>query len=98
MLKTALYVTLAMGALGTGANAFETAKYDRKIEQAAVNQVAKKMGALRESVDAETNVAVADMTQLPELDMVPTSGAWARPSRTPQPQVFFRIIAGEYGD
>jgi hypothetical protein len=103
MLKTALLTTLAVMWIGTKAFAVETPKYDRKIERAAMEQVAKKMGGLRETLEAEIKIAAADAAAaLPELDLAPTSTVLVQPNepRFPNPAKTknFRIIAGEYGD
>jgi hypothetical protein len=73
MLKTAL----AFACLGVGlthASAFETPKYDRKIERAAIAQVGKKMGALRETVDVELTVIVSELPEAEPLDREETAG------------------------
>lgn len=100
MLKTALLVTFAMTAFGTKANAYETPNYDRKIEHAAIQQVAKKMGALRETLTVETRIAEPEMAMNIDLDLGQTAGIGPQPNepRFPAPGKHknFRIIAGEY--
>ena len=101
MLKTALLTTMAVMWLGTKAFAVETQKYDRKIERAAIERVALKMGGLREALEAETKFAVADIAAAPvELDLLPTATVIVQPNepRFPLPVKTpgFRIIAGEY--
>ncbi len=103
MLKTALLTTLAMMWLGTKAFAVETPKYDLKIERAAVERVASKMGGLRETLEIEIKIALADAASVPpKLDLAPTSTVLVQPNepRFPRPVEIknFRIIAGEYGD
>ena len=97
MLKTAMLTTLAMMWLGTKAFALETPKYDRKIERAAMERVALKMGGLRETLDVEIKVAAAAPL---ELDLSPTATVLVQPNepRFPRPVEVksFRIIAGEY--
>ena len=96
MLKTALLTTLAMMWLGTKAFAVEKPEFDRKIERAAMERVALKMGGLRESLDAETKAAAVP----PILDPAPTAGVLVQPNepRFPRPAHVknFTIIAGEY--
>jgi hypothetical protein len=101
MLKTAL-LTLGFCVLGSGAFAVETPKYDRKIERAAIDRAAAKMGSLRETLAEEIKVATADLAALPvELDLAPTATVFGQPNepRFPEPVELknFRIIAGEYG-
>jgi hypothetical protein len=73
MLKTATaLLCLCVGS--TGALAFETPKYDRKIERAAIAQVGKKMGALRETVDVELPVIVTELQEAQPLDAQETAG------------------------
>jgi hypothetical protein len=100
MLKTAI-LTLGFCVLGSGAFAAETPKYDRKIERAAMERVALKMGGLRATLDVEIRVAEADIAALPvELDLAPTATVFVQPNepRFPRPAEVknFRIIAGEY--
>jgi hypothetical protein len=100
MLKTAV-MTLGFCVLGSGASAVETPKYDRKIERAAMERVALKMGSLRETLEVEIKVAVADVAALPiKLDPTPTATVLVQPNepRFPKPAEVknFRIIAGEY--
>jgi hypothetical protein len=100
MLKTAI-LTLGFCALGSGALAVETPKFDRKIERAAIERVAAKMGGLRETLAEEIKVAAADIAALPvELDLAPTATVLVQPNepRFPKPVEVknFRIIAGEY--
>jgi hypothetical protein len=101
MLKTAM-LTLGFCALGSSALAIETPKYDRKIERAAMERVASKMGGLRETLEVEIKFAVADVAALPvKLDLTPTAAVNVQPNepRFPKPAEVknFRIIAGEYG-
>jgi hypothetical protein len=103
MLKTALLTTLTVMLLGTKGFAVETPKYDRKIERAAMERAASKMGGLRETLEVEIKAAAADVTAAPlELDFAPTSTVLVQPNepRFPKPAETknFRIIAGEYGD
>jgi hypothetical protein len=97
MLKTAV-LTLGLSVLGASAFAVETPNYDRKIERAAIEQVAKKLGGLRETLDIDVKVAVAALPV--ELDLPPTATVFAQPNepRFPKPAEVknFRIIAGEY--
>jgi hypothetical protein len=98
MLKTAI-LTLGICVLGSSAFAVETPKYDRKIERAAMERVALKMGGLRETLDVE--IRVADIAALPVgLDLAPTATVFVQPNepRFPRPAEVknFRIIAGEY--
>jgi hypothetical protein len=100
MLKTAM-LTLGLTALGAGALAAEMPKYDRKIERAAMERVAAKVGGLRETLDVEIKVALADVAALPiELDLAPTATVLARHGEPQQSEPVeiknFRIIAGEY--
>lgn len=97
MLKAAM-IALGVGALGTGAVALEMPTYDRKIERAAMVQVAKKMGALRETLlHPATIVDDSGMTQ---FDMQTTSGIFAQPNEprfgTPQAPKYYFILAGSY--
>ena len=96
MLKTALLTTLAVMWLGTKAFAVETPKYDRKIERAAMERVALKMGSLRETLGAEVKAAALPL----KLDPTPTAGVLVQPNepRFPKPAHVrnFTIIAGEY--
>ena len=88
MLKTALLTTLAVTWMGTKAFAIETPKYDRKIERAAIERVARKMGGLRETLDVEVKIAAADTAALPlELDQTPTATVFIQPNepRFPRP-------------
>jgi hypothetical protein len=101
MLKTALLTTLAAMWLGTKAFAVETPKYDRKIERAAIERVAAKLGGLRETLDAGVKFAAADVAPLPlKLDLTPTATVLVQPNepRFPRPARarHFTIIAGEY--
>jgi hypothetical protein len=100
MLKTAI-MTLGICVLGSSAFAVETPKYDRKIERAAMERVALKMGGLRETLEVEIKYAVADVAVLPvKLDLTPTATVFVQPNepRFPRPAQVknFRIIAGEY--
>jgi hypothetical protein len=100
MLKTAI-MTLGICVLASSALAVETPKYDLKIERAAIERVALKMGGLRETLDVEIKVAVADVAALPIiLDLTPTATVLVQPNepRFPKPAEVknFRIIAGEY--
>jgi hypothetical protein len=103
MLKTAL-LTLGFCVVGTGAFAIETPKYDRKIERAAMEQVARKMGDLRETLVVEARIAEPVMalnTDLDiKLDLGQTAGIAAKPKKphlsAPKKPKNFRIIAGEY--
>ena len=102
MLKTALLTTLTVMWLGTKAFAIETPKYDRKIERAAMERVALKMGGLRETLDVEIKIAVADVAALRlKLDLTPTATVLVQPNEPRFPRSAeiknFRIIAGEYG-
>ena len=101
MLKTALLTTLAVMWLGAEAFAVEMPTYDRKIERAAIERVASKMGGLRETLEAETKLAAADMAAARvELDPLPTATVLVQPNepRFTQPVKTrgFWIIAGEY--
>ena len=101
MLKTALLTTLAMMWLGREAYAVETPKHDRKIERAAIERVAQKMGGLRETLDVEVKIAMADVAAAPAgLDLAPTATILVQPNEPrfprPAPVKFFTIIAGEY--
>lgn len=100
MLKTAL-LTIGYCAFGSSAFAIETPKYDRKIERAAMIQVARKIGGLRATFDVETKVAAADRPALPlNLDPTPTATVMVHPNapRFANQAQFknFTIIAGEY--
>jgi hypothetical protein len=100
MLKTAV-LTLGLCVLGSGACAVETPKYDRKIERAAIERAAAKMGVLRQTLEVEIKVAAADATVLPpKLDPAPTATVFVQPNepRFPKPARVknFVIIAGEY--
>lgn len=96
MLKTALALT-CLAATSLTAQAFETPKYDRKIEQAAIAQVGKKLGALREGVDAELPVTVAEIPAAPELDFDQTAGVLERaPVQGPAIPKKFWFVAGVY--
>jgi hypothetical protein len=96
MLKTALLTTLAVMWIGAKAFAAETPTYDRKIERAAMERAAAKMGGLRETLDFEIKVAALP----PKLDLTPTATVLVQPSepRSPKPGEVknFTIIAGEY--
>jgi hypothetical protein len=96
MLKTAL--TLAcFGATTVAALAFETPKFDRKIERAAIVQVGKKMGALRETLATELPVSVTEIAAQPELDTEQTAGiASAAPMQGPAMPEAFWFVAGVY--
>lgn len=98
MLKTAL-LTLGLCVLGSGAFAVEKPRYDRKIERAAIDRVAMKMGGLRETLEVEVKLAAADVA-VPQLDPAPTAGVLVQPNepRFPKPAHVrnFTIIAGEY--
>ena len=101
MLKTALLTTLAVMWLGTKAFAVEKPEFDRKIERAAMERVAMKMGVLRETLEVEFKVAAADAAAFPlNLDQTPTAGVLVQPNepRFPRPAHVknFTIIAGEY--
>jgi hypothetical protein len=101
MLKTAI-MTLGFCVLGSGALAVESPKFDHKIEQAAIERAAAKMGGLRETLEAEIKVAAADVHVSPlRLDPTPTATVFTQPNepRFPAPAEVknFRIIAGEYG-
>ena len=99
MLKTAM-LTLGLCVLGTNAFAIETPRYDRKIERAAMLQVAKKMGTLRETFTVETRIAEPEMALNLTLDPGQTGGIAAQPNEPRFPLAEkpknFRIIAGEY--
>lgn len=73
MLKTALAFACLCAGL-TSASAFEAPKYDRKIERAAIAQVGKKMGALRETMDVELPIAVTEVPETAPLDAEETAG------------------------
>jgi hypothetical protein len=96
MLKTAL--TLAcLGATSVAALAFETPKFDRKIERAAIMQVSKKMGALRETMAAELTVLVTEIPAQPELDTEQTAGiAGSASMQGPAMPKAFWFVAGVY--
>ena len=101
MLKTAVMTTLAVTWLGAKAFAVETPAYDRKIERAAMERVALKMGGLRETLEVEVKAAAADLAQLPlKLDPTPTAWVLVQPNEPrfpkPAPVKNFTIIAGEY--
>jgi hypothetical protein len=100
MLKTAV-LTLGISVVGSGAFAVETPAYDRKIERAAIERVAMKMGGLRETLDARENLAAADAAaQPPKLDPAPTATVLVQPNEPRFPKSArvknFVIIAGEY--
>jgi hypothetical protein len=99
MLKTAL-ISLGFCVVGTGAFAIETPKYDRKIERAAMEQVAKKMGDLRETIVVEAKIIEPEMALNIDLDLGQTAGIAAEPTKPllpmPEKPKNFRIIAGEY--
>ena len=100
MLKTAL--TLAcLGATTLAALAFETPKYDHKIERAAIMQVGKKMGALRETMATELPVIVTEIPAQRELDSEQTAGilvnaAQKGPMQGPAAPKAFWFVAGVY--
>jgi hypothetical protein len=96
MLKTAL--TLAcLGATSVAALAFETPKFDRKIEHAAIMQVSKKMGALRETMTAELPVLATEIPAQPELDAGQTAGIVDNaPVQGPEKRKNFWFVAGVY--
>jgi hypothetical protein len=101
MLKTAMLTTLAVMWIGTKAFAVEMPKYDRKIERAAMERVALKMGGLRATLEVAVKLAMADVAALPlNLDPTPTATVLVQPNepRFPRPEEVknFRIIAGEY--
>ena len=100
MLKTAM-LTLGLCVSGTNAFAAETPSYDRKIERAAILQVAKKMGALRETLADETRIAEPEMAMNVDIDLGQTMSIAAQPNEPRFPlhdkPKNFRIIAGEYG-
>lgn len=103
MLKTAL-LTLGFCVVGTGAFAIETPKYDRKIERAAMERVATKMGALRETIIVEAKIAEPEMALNADLDIKldlgQTAGIAAQPNElrlaAPEKPKNYRVIAGDY--
>lgn len=100
MLKTAV-LTLGLCVLGQNALAVETPKYDRKIERAAMERAARKVGALRQTLNVEIKAGTGDAADLPrQLDLEPTAGVLAQPDKSVLPEPVeiknFTIIAGEY--
>jgi hypothetical protein len=97
MLKTATaLLCLCVGS--TGALAFETPKYDRKIERAAIAQVSKKMGSLRETVDVELPVIVTELPEAEPLDAQETAAIEPQvrgPMQGPEYKAFW-YVAGVY--
>ena len=95
MLKTAILTTLLCTFLGGVAFSAEAPAYDRKIERAAIAQVAKKMGGLRESMTVDV-----PMSASADLDMAQTAGIAEQPNeprfhalQTPKN---FWFVAGVY--
>jgi hypothetical protein len=97
MLKTATAL-FCLCAVSTTALAFETPKYDRKIERAAIAQVGKKMGALRETVDVELPITVTELPEAEPLDDQETAAIEPRARGLMQGPVFkkFWFAAGVY--
>ncbi len=97
MLKTAV-ITIGISALGTGAFAVEMPKYDRKIERAAIVQVARKMGALRQTLLHPA--VIVDRSGVTPFDMQTTSGIFTQPNEprfgTLQAPKYYFILAGSY--
>jgi hypothetical protein len=94
MLKTALALACLCAAT-VAAPAFETQKYDAKIERAAIAQVGKKMGALRETVELELPVAATEIPVASNLDE--TAGIpEPHTMQAPAAPKMFRIVAGNY--
>jgi hypothetical protein len=94
MLKTALTL-ICLCAVTAAAPAFETQKYDTKIERAAIAQVGKKLGALRETVELELPVAA---TEIPVASNPDVTAGIPQPHTVPASAApkMFRIVAGNY--